>query len=190
MARRSDAPSRSEITERIDKTREDMQETEQEMDTTVCDIETIRGTLDALEGGGTAEGGDEVESLIESAENETVDVFDGQDADLEQLQQEGSAGAFRGGGIRPGETLGRERRDRNGCSSRRVSGREGKLDARYRLSGGAIDTFTGRDGRERSRSAAIRATRADENRRIACQSRFLRQIKALLWRGMCREEGR
>ena len=89
MARRSDAPSRSEITERIDKTREDMQETEQEMDTTVCDIETIRGTLDALEGGGTAEGGDEVESLIESAENETVDVVDGQDADLEQLQQVG-----------------------------------------------------------------------------------------------------
>ena len=89
MARRSDAPSRGEITERIDKTREDLQEAEQEMDTTVCDIETIRGTLEGLEGGGTAEGGDEVESLIESAESETVDVFDEQDGDLEQLQQDG-----------------------------------------------------------------------------------------------------
>ncbi len=88
MARKSDAPSRGEISEKTDKSRDDMREKEEELDVTATDVETVRHTLDSLDFGGTAEGGNEVEASIEKADDATVEVFDEQDQALEGIQDE------------------------------------------------------------------------------------------------------
>ena len=88
MARRGDAPSRREVTEKIDEKRDAMRETEETLETYVGDIETIRRTLESLEGGGTTEGADSVEGHIQEADNVTVDAFDREDEGLERTQAE------------------------------------------------------------------------------------------------------
>ena len=88
MPRRSDTPSRSEISERIDGDAERMREKEGDIETTVSDIETVRHTLENLDLGGTSEGSEAVEGAIQGAEDVTVEVFDGQDTELEEIQGE------------------------------------------------------------------------------------------------------
>ena len=88
MARKRDVPSRGEVSERIDKSRDDMREQEEHLETTADDVETIRGTLEELELGGTAEGSDEVEASIEHADDVTVDVFDDHAGELDEVQGE------------------------------------------------------------------------------------------------------
>ena len=88
MARRGDAPSRCEVTEKIDEQHDTMRETEETLETYAGDIETIRQTLESLECAGTAEGADSVEEHIEEADNVTVDAFDREDEGLERTQAE------------------------------------------------------------------------------------------------------
>ena len=88
MRRITDVPSRGEVTERTDKSREDMREKEERMDVTATDVETIRETLESLEPGGTAEGSEEVETIVQEADDDTVEVFDEQNEELEELQHE------------------------------------------------------------------------------------------------------
>jgi len=88
MARRGDVSTRHEVNEKVDRSKEDLQEKADEADTVVEDIETVRRTLDELDFGGTADGADEVEQSIEEAEDVTVDVFDREDEEVEELQQE------------------------------------------------------------------------------------------------------
>lgn len=88
MARRSDAPSRREVTEKTDQQRDTMREMEDTLETIVGDIETIRQTLDSLEGGGTTEGADSVEGHIQEADNVTVEAFGREDEGLERTQAE------------------------------------------------------------------------------------------------------
>ncbi len=90
MPKSGDTPSRGEITDRTDKSHEDMRDTKEKIDKTVCDFETIRGTIEGLQHGGTAEGADEVDAIIEGAEGQTVEVFEEQDRSLEELQQDSS----------------------------------------------------------------------------------------------------
>ena len=86
MSRRSDVPTRSEVTEKIDTTKSEMEAKETDLDKTASDVETVRQTREQLDFGGTAEGSDEVESSIESAEDVTTEVFDKEDESLDQVQ--------------------------------------------------------------------------------------------------------
>jgi len=86
--RRGDAPSQSEITEKVDRRKDEMGEKAEEMDMSVSDVETVRQTLESLELAGTAEGGESIEQSIESAEDTSVDEFDQHSEELEDVHQE------------------------------------------------------------------------------------------------------
>ena len=88
MRRKSDAPTRGEITEKIDTQKTDMSEKAEELDTIATDTETVRETLESLDFEGTSEGADEVESAIEQAEDVTVEIFDTEDENLEEIQSD------------------------------------------------------------------------------------------------------
>jgi len=88
MRRKSDAPTRGEITEKIDTQKTDMSEKAEELDTIATDTETVRETHESLDFEGTSEGADEVESAIEQAEDVTVEIFDTEDENLEEIQSD------------------------------------------------------------------------------------------------------
>ena len=88
MARRRGEITRNEVTETVQKHQQEMSEKAEELDTTTSDVETERQTLESLDFGGTAEGADEVEQAIQDAENATVEVFERQDEELEEIQAE------------------------------------------------------------------------------------------------------
>ena len=87
MGRSRDVPSRHEVEEKVDHTRDTMKEKESDMEESVSDIETIRGTLESLDFSGTMEGSEEVEASINQADDVTVDEFDRQDGELDDLQE-------------------------------------------------------------------------------------------------------
>lgn len=88
--RRTDAPSRSEVTEKVDKGKDDMTDKTEQMDTIATDKETVTETLEGLDFGGTAEGSEAVESAIEQAEDVTVEKFDEEDEALQEILDEAS----------------------------------------------------------------------------------------------------
>jgi P2-related tail formation protein len=88
MTRRSDTPRRSDVTETVDRSKRDMEEKSQEIEKVVSDVETVRQTLESLDLGGTAEGAEETEQALDSAEEVTVDVFDREDEQLDTKQNE------------------------------------------------------------------------------------------------------
>jgi len=89
MSRKGDTPSRGDIVERVEKHTADMAEKAESLDSIATDAETVRDTLESLDpGGGTSEGVDEVTHCIESAEQVTVEIFDREDAELEEIQGE------------------------------------------------------------------------------------------------------
>ena len=57
------------------------------MDDEASDIETIRNTLEQLEGG-TSEGFEQIEGAIEDAESITTEVFESDDQELDEIQGE------------------------------------------------------------------------------------------------------
>ena len=87
MKKRTDLLSRNDIKERVEKVAQDMTEKENILEDDVADIETIRKTLENLEGG-TSEGFEQIEEAIENAENVTADAFEKEDENLEQIQNE------------------------------------------------------------------------------------------------------
>ena len=64
-----------------------MEGKEVNLDQIALDVETVRQTLEKLEGG-TSEGTEEVERAIESAEDVTAEKFDTDDEDLERNEAE------------------------------------------------------------------------------------------------------
>jgi len=80
---------RNEIKDRIEKASQDMNKKESILNDDVSDIETIRKTLEKLEGG-TTEGFERVENTIENAEKVTIEAFEKEDNELEQVQEESS----------------------------------------------------------------------------------------------------
>ena len=88
MKKRSDTPSRGEVTEKVDKHEIDMNEKAEELDTIASDTETVRDTISSLNNKGTSEGCDSVTNSMEQAENVTVEIFDREDENLETIQNE------------------------------------------------------------------------------------------------------
>lgn len=86
MARGKDLPRRNEVTERIDNNKNEMEGKETDLEKIASDVETVRQTLEKLDLSGTADGSEQVESAIESAEDVTKEVFDREDETLEQIQ--------------------------------------------------------------------------------------------------------
>jgi hypothetical protein len=86
--RRSDAPTRSEITEKVEKHETDMEEKTGEIEETVSDVETERDTLESLDLDGTAETAEEVEQAIEGAQDVSAEEFDTESGELEETHNE------------------------------------------------------------------------------------------------------
>ncbi|VGO13478.1 hypothetical protein PDESU_02035 [Pontiella desulfatans] len=86
MKRNKDTKGRGEISETVDHSNSDMDEKLGDLDKVQQDVATVRDTLASLEFGGTSEGADAVEQSITDAENITVDVFDQQDGELDDMQ--------------------------------------------------------------------------------------------------------
>ena len=86
MARKSDVPSRGEITDTIGKHKDDMSEKIESLDSISEDAVTVQETLESLNFEGTSEGTDEVQSSIEKAEEVTLECFDNEDQNLEEIQ--------------------------------------------------------------------------------------------------------
>lgn len=83
--RKSDTPTRSEVTEKVEKNKEEMEEGVEKLDITATDTEAVRETLDNLDFEGTAEGTDAIEEAIEESENVTIDIFNGEDEELDEF---------------------------------------------------------------------------------------------------------
>ena len=88
MAKRRDVPSKGEVTERVEKSNKDMEGKQVDLEKVASDVETVRQTLEKLDFGGTAEGADQLEKSIESAENVTTEVFEREDENLERIQSD------------------------------------------------------------------------------------------------------
>jgi hypothetical protein len=89
MAKKSDTPTRRDVIEKIDDSKKTMESKEVDLEKITEDIETVRQTLERLDFRGTAEGSEQVEKAIESAEDDTKRVFDKEDEDLNRLQAHG-----------------------------------------------------------------------------------------------------
>jgi len=84
--RRTDLPSRGEVKEKVEKSKQDMQEKAEELDIIASDTEVTRETFDNLDFEGTADGTEIIQEAIQEAEDVTVDIFDEEDENLEQIQ--------------------------------------------------------------------------------------------------------
>ena len=87
MVRKKKLLGRREIENRVEKAGKEMEQKEDILEKDVSDIETIRKTLDGLEGG-TSEGFEQVESSIGDAENVTTEAFEREDHDLDRIQED------------------------------------------------------------------------------------------------------
>ena len=83
-------PTRSEITDTVQKHEDDMTEKVEDIDIVATDAETVDETLENLdlEDGQTSEGPEAVESAMEEAEDVTVEIFEEEDENLEEMQNE------------------------------------------------------------------------------------------------------
>lgn len=88
MRNKSDAPTRGDVSERVEKNKEQMDEKVNDLDLIATDAETVRGTLESLDLNGTSEGSDSVESAIEEAEEVTIEKFDEEDEALQEVHSD------------------------------------------------------------------------------------------------------
>jgi hypothetical protein len=88
MRKKTDTPTRNEVTEKVEKNKDEMEERVEQLDTIATDAETVRETLEALDFEGTVDAADEVEGAIEQAEEVTVEAFEDTDENLVEAQSE------------------------------------------------------------------------------------------------------
>ena len=88
MPRRSENPSRAEVSETVERYDRDMDEAGDEIEKSVEDTEVERQVLDELDFGGSSEGADEVEGAILDSQEVSVGEFEEGSAALEGIQQE------------------------------------------------------------------------------------------------------
>ena len=88
MRKKTDAPTRNEVTERVGKNDDEMKEGGEQLNIITIDTETVRETLESLDFEGTVDATDEVEGAIEQAEEVTVEAFENTDEILEEAQSE------------------------------------------------------------------------------------------------------
>lgn len=96
---------RPEINERVEGDHERMSEKGECISENVEDAETTRDTLDHLEGG-TEEGFEETSQCIETAQDTSIEEFDGHSEELEQIHDESEE--FEGELHESGETVGED----------------------------------------------------------------------------------
>ena len=88
MRRRREIPTRNEVMETNEESREMMEEKESDLDTIASDVEAVRETREKLDFGGTQEGAEELDLSIDEAEDVTTEVFETEDENLEEIQSE------------------------------------------------------------------------------------------------------
>lgn len=88
MARRSDLPTHNEIEDNVEELDDQMDEKEDDLEILTEDVETVRDVREQLDLGTTADGTEQLETRVDAAEDETVDVYEGEDENLEQIQDE------------------------------------------------------------------------------------------------------
>ncbi|MFC1676608.1 hypothetical protein ACFL3G_06050 [Planctomycetota bacterium] len=81
-------PTRSEVTDTVQKHEDDMTEKVEDIDIVATDAETVDETLENLDFEGTAEGTEAIESAMEEAEDVTVEIFEEEDENLEEMQSD------------------------------------------------------------------------------------------------------
>lgn len=86
MGKRSDVPTRGEISETVERHQQEMHERSEEVEKTVDDVETVRQTLENLDLGGTSEGSEAIEGAIDAAEDAGVGEFKEESEGLEQVE--------------------------------------------------------------------------------------------------------
>ena len=80
--RRTDTPCRGEISEKVDKGKDDVSERAERLDTVAADSQTVGETLDGLTLEGTSEAAEQIEGAIEQAQDVTHEVFEREDDEL------------------------------------------------------------------------------------------------------------
>jgi len=95
MRKKGDLPKMVDVIEEVDLNEKDMREKEDNLDKVASDVETVRQTLEKLDFGGTQDGSDQVEKAIEDAESVTIEVFDREESQLDQIQNDNQE--FEGG---------------------------------------------------------------------------------------------
>jgi len=88
MAREKDLPTRYEVTERVEKARDDMEGKEVDLDRVASELETVRQTVENLDFKGTSEGCEQIESFIKSAEDVAENTCGETNEELDRLQNE------------------------------------------------------------------------------------------------------
>ena len=88
MARHSEAVSRSEVTEKVTRHGERLEDVGKKIEEVVSDLGIIRKTLHELVRTGTSEAVDQVENAIEGAEGVSVNEFGQESGQLEQAQRD------------------------------------------------------------------------------------------------------
>lgn len=81
-------PSRGQTSENIDHRREKMKEKGEVCEEVVSDAESVRDIRGQLRGEGTSEGMDKALESVDKAEEVTIEVFDGHDQELNEIQDE------------------------------------------------------------------------------------------------------
>ena len=166
--RRSDVRSRDDIVRSIEQRGADLEEKIGDLDKIEKDVQTVRDTLANLELGGTAEGNDAVEEAITDAESTTVEVFDREDENLEQLQSEneGQEQELSDHSDTTQEDVERlseaSSRMENGGGDQRIGQGQGGSAAGHRFSRRADKASQGSPGREREEPAGLPVTRCIE----------------------------
>ena len=84
MRSKSDTPTRSEITGKIEESKNEMSEGVENLDVIATDSETVADTLDSLDSLGTTEGAEAAIGAIETASEVTGDIFDKTDEELNE----------------------------------------------------------------------------------------------------------
>ena len=86
--RRRESPTRSEVAQKVEKKATDMREKSDNLEESVCDVETERHTKEAVELEGTSEATESVEQALDDAERDSTEEFEEQSEDLEDVHRE------------------------------------------------------------------------------------------------------
>ncbi|MCO6438546.1 MAG: hypothetical protein J5J06_15755 [Phycisphaerae bacterium] len=87
--RRTDAPTRSDLTRTVDDRKTEFDEKTDALEKHADDVETERETLESLDLTGTSDAAEAVEQAVEAAQETSVREFEEDGETLEQVQNEG-----------------------------------------------------------------------------------------------------
>jgi uncharacterized phage infection (PIP) family protein YhgE len=85
MRKRSDTPTRSEITDTIGEQEDQMDEGKEQLNLTAEDADTVSDTTSALDFDGTSEGSDQLRDSMEQAQDVTAEVFERESEELDEV---------------------------------------------------------------------------------------------------------